>query len=201
MTDHGGRTRNATKDETRQAILDVARGLFARFGPIKTTVADIAREIGMSPANIYNFYASRDAILEAAATFHLGLLRRQIEREISQTSDYWSQVEILFLSTLNHLRDNLENEKNILHLQALERKNDWKFVTEFHRFLIEALARILATGVQAGRFRVADPEAAASAIFDCMIGAIDPLIIMKVERVEHLERTRAQLALLERALS
>jgi AcrR family transcriptional regulator len=42
-----------TRDETRERILIKADELFRQFGFPKTTVADIAAELGMSPANIY----------------------------------------------------------------------------------------------------------------------------------------------------
>ena len=35
---------------------------FRRIGFYKTSVADIASELGMSPANVYRFFPSRDAI-------------------------------------------------------------------------------------------------------------------------------------------
>ena len=64
-----------TKDETRAAILAAAKGLFMRYGPVKTSMADIARELRMSPPNLYNFFPSRDAILEEVGTQQLITLR------------------------------------------------------------------------------------------------------------------------------
>jgi AcrR family transcriptional regulator len=52
-------------DETRARILDVAEEHFRRIGYHKTRVADIASELGMSPANVYRFFPSRDAINES----------------------------------------------------------------------------------------------------------------------------------------
>ena len=39
--------------------------LFRQFGFLKTMVADIAAELGMSPANIYKFFSSKEAIIQA----------------------------------------------------------------------------------------------------------------------------------------
>jgi len=41
-----------TRDETRERIMIKADELFRQFGFVKTTVADMAAELGMSPANI-----------------------------------------------------------------------------------------------------------------------------------------------------
>jgi AcrR family transcriptional regulator len=52
-------------DDTRLRIMQVAEALFRRLGFAKTAVADIAGELGMSPANVYRFFPSKNAIVEA----------------------------------------------------------------------------------------------------------------------------------------
>jgi len=49
-------------DEARARILEVAEDHFRRVGYHKTSMADIASELGMSPANVYRFFPSRDAV-------------------------------------------------------------------------------------------------------------------------------------------
>lgn len=49
----------------RARIQEVAEEHFRRIGHHKTSVADIASELGMSRANIYRFFPSRDAIKES----------------------------------------------------------------------------------------------------------------------------------------
>src|ERR1051326_9593246 len=52
-------------DDTRARIVETADALFRRLGFAKTAVADIAGELGMSPANVYRFFPSKNAIVEA----------------------------------------------------------------------------------------------------------------------------------------
>src|SRR5437868_10908245 len=52
-------------DDTRARIVETAEALFRRLGFAKTAVADIAAELGMSPANIYRFFSSKNAIVDA----------------------------------------------------------------------------------------------------------------------------------------
>src|SRR5262249_16858695 len=52
-------------DDTKARIVEVADALFRRIGYGKTTVADIAAELDMSPANVYRFFPSKDAIVQA----------------------------------------------------------------------------------------------------------------------------------------
>ena len=53
--------------DTRERILVVAERLFRQIGYQKTTVADIAKELRMSPANVYRFFDSKKAIHESVA--------------------------------------------------------------------------------------------------------------------------------------
>ena len=58
----------ARAEATRARIEAAAERLFRSMGYQKTAVADIARELGMSPANVYRFYPSKSAINEAIAS-------------------------------------------------------------------------------------------------------------------------------------
>src|SRR3712207_8811620 len=64
--------RGAPAEETRRRIEDTAERLFRTLGYQKTAVADIARELGMSPANVYRFFPSKSTINEAIAQRLLG---------------------------------------------------------------------------------------------------------------------------------
>ena len=52
-------------DDTRARIVETAEVLFRRLGFAKTAVADIAAELHMSPANVYRFFPSKNAIVQA----------------------------------------------------------------------------------------------------------------------------------------
>ena len=51
-------TLDTSRQENVSRILDAAERLFKHYGYTKTNVADIARDLGMSPANIYRFFSS-----------------------------------------------------------------------------------------------------------------------------------------------
>src|SRR5450756_1339162 len=58
--------------DTRERILVVAERLFREIGYQKTTVADIAKVLRMSPANVYRFFESKKAIHQAVARALMG---------------------------------------------------------------------------------------------------------------------------------
>src|SRR6202000_1897488 len=58
--------------DTRERILVVAERLFRQIGYQKTTVADIAKELHMSPANVYRFFDSKKSIHAGVARTLMG---------------------------------------------------------------------------------------------------------------------------------
>ena len=58
--------------DVRERVLVTAERLFREIGYQKTTVADIAKVLRMSPANVYRFFDSKKAIHEGVARRLMG---------------------------------------------------------------------------------------------------------------------------------
>jgi len=54
--------------DRRRHILDAAAGLFARHGYERTTTAQICRAAGISPGNLYHYFASKQELFIAVLT-------------------------------------------------------------------------------------------------------------------------------------
>jgi AcrR family transcriptional regulator len=52
----------------QERVLDAAQACFVRSGFHRTTMQDIAKEASMSPANIYRYFASKEALVLGWAT-------------------------------------------------------------------------------------------------------------------------------------
>ena len=50
------------KETRKNEIMDVALKLFSKNGFFVVTISDIAKELGMSVGNIYNYFSSKDAL-------------------------------------------------------------------------------------------------------------------------------------------
>src|SRR5204862_6101478 len=69
--------------DTRERMHVVAERLFRQIGYQKTTVADIAKELRMSPAKVYRFFDSKKAIHEGVARGLMG----EVENEARRIAD------------------------------------------------------------------------------------------------------------------
>ena len=67
-----------TETDVRERILITAERLFREIGYQKTTVADIAKALQMSPANVYRFFDSKSSINAGVA--------RRLMGEVEQAS-------------------------------------------------------------------------------------------------------------------
>ena len=77
VTDH-------IETDVRERILVTAERLFREIGYQKTTVADIAKTLRMSPANVYRFFDSKKAINAGVARRLMGQVE-QASQAVSYT--------------------------------------------------------------------------------------------------------------------
>src|SRR5947208_13762852 len=104
-------TVRAKPDDTAERILDTAEVLFRRMGFAKTAVADIAAELGMSPANVYRFFPSKNAIVEAICQRCLAELEEQAWAVARSKAPATARVERLFLESLAYNKENRLEEQ------------------------------------------------------------------------------------------
>jgi AcrR family transcriptional regulator len=54
--------KKVSKEEKKEYIMQTALSLFAKRGFYNTTIADIAKEMGMSVGNMYNYFPSKESL-------------------------------------------------------------------------------------------------------------------------------------------
>ncbi len=73
------------KETRKNEIMDVALKLFSKNGFFVVTISDIAKELGMSVGNIYNYFSSKDALAKELILYISKILGSKI-REINLKS-------------------------------------------------------------------------------------------------------------------
>lgn len=92
--------RKAQAEETRLAILDAARALFASKGWAATTIAAIAAEAGVAPETVYARFGNKPAIVQALVVFAMRgrdqttpFMEQPERRDVLVTSDPMRKIE------------------------------------------------------------------------------------------------------------
>src|ERR1700736_221894 len=112
-------------DDTRVRIIAAAEALFRRLGFAKTTVADIAAELEMSPANVYRFFASKNAIVEAICKHCLSEVEETAWTVARSKASAGERMERLILGILAYHMENFYSEKRVQELVVAAIESSW----------------------------------------------------------------------------
>src|SRR5262245_20194455 len=112
----------AKPDDTRARIMDTAEALFRRLGYSKTAVADIAGELKMSPANVYRFFPSKNAIIEAICQRCLAECEERCWAVARSRGTAAERIERMVLEILAYHRENhlVDQQVNDMVMAAIE---------------------------------------------------------------------------------
>ncbi|MFG1478512.1 TetR/AcrR family transcriptional regulator [Xanthobacter sp. V4C-4] len=166
-----------TADETRERIARVAEDLFRRMGFAKTAVADIAAELGMSPANVYRFFPSKTAIVATICDRSLGEIDRQTAEIAARPSPPQQRIRDIYLAILAYHKANFLVERRVHDMVQVAIENNWENI-EAHKERIRAVvARVLADGIRDRVFVPHDPELVSRLILGAMVLYCHPLLV------------------------
>ena len=98
-----------TPEETRSCILAVAWDLFRQLGS-RTTMADVAEKLGMSSANVYRFFPSKQALNEAVCESLLGELLKAARSELEAPGMASQRIARMMLTIHRLMRDQMTDQ-------------------------------------------------------------------------------------------
>ncbi len=163
-------------DDTRARIVETAEALFRRLGFAKTAVADIAAELDMSPANVYRFFPSKNAIVEAICQRCLG--------EVEE-------------------KENLLTEQRVHDIVLVAIEHSWGAIRAHKEVMRTVVEVILRDGVAAGEFEAVDPRQVSEQFMRATVGFCHPVLVgQAMQDGEDLEAAaRAAVRFLVRAIT
>jgi AcrR family transcriptional regulator len=157
--------------------------LYRRIGHKKTTVADIARDMSMSPANVYRYFPSKQAIEEAIAG---EMLDEVILAACDEARRDGSATERLraVLQVVERLHVSRCVDDHRLHeLVIIAVRESWPVVRGYFDRLNSTVAQVISDGQAQGEFFDADPVIVASCVLGATSAYLDPLLIMSGSNV------------------
>lgn len=173
-------SRGPTEHAVRDQIIAAAHECFARYGYGKTTVSDLAREIGFSKAYIYRFFESKQAIGEAICSERLDRLIAEARVVIDEGGSATDKFRKMFKSLTTLSLQLFFNDRKIYEVAALAAAEQWGSALAYKAALKAMLLEIIKEGRESGEFERKTPlDETCRAIFYAMMPFIDPL---------HLER-------------
>ncbi len=189
-------------DDTRARIMETAEALFRRMGFAKTAVADIAGELGMSPANIYRFFASKNAIVDAICQRCLGELDERAWSVARSRGPAGGRLEQLVLQILAYHKANLISEQRVYDMVLVAIEQNWEAILAHKQAIRSAVELIVRDGIERGEFEKIDPRTTALMLMYSLVRYCHPVLIADALRDHDLEsEAREQVRFLLRAIS
>ena len=178
-------------DEARARILEAAEKQFRRVGYHRTSVADIAAALGMSSANIYRFFPSRDAINESICARVVDELADIAFAIVRTNAPAIEKLERLLTAVHHHAKRMLVEARPMHELIIAATQENWPVIKAHIERMVTIFEAIIREGVEAGEFNVEDVAEAARAVRSAFVPFFHPILIEHC--VQHGEDTEASL--------
>jgi AcrR family transcriptional regulator len=147
---------------TRESILQAALRRFARYGPRKTTMDEVAREAGCSRATVYAHFSGKDGLYRGLLEHETRSFLDQVEAAVGSSDSAPGKLQEIMRATQRIYAD-----RPVLH-GALTGGADNSFdrvarpaVRTHEKQVVGMLRRALEDGVREGTFRELDSGAVA----------------------------------------
>ncbi len=168
--------RRETAAVRQTQIIDAARRVIVKYGSEHVTIKRIAREVGISEANIYRHFKSKKQILSLLVAEIEEALLGDLEKETSTDGrGTLATLEILLKNQISSIEQKRGITFQIIaEIVSLGDKRLNKKVSDTINKYIERLKELLARGITAGDVRPdVDLEAAATLFFSMVQGLVN----------------------------
>jgi AcrR family transcriptional regulator len=166
-----------TEADTRARILLTAERLFREIGYQKTTVADIAKVLKMSPANVYRFFDSKRAIHEAVACRLMGEVEQAASAIAAKPVSATERMRELLMTVHYMNKERYVGDSKLHEMVTIAMEEDWKVCDTHLEFLVGTVGKVLVDGMASGEFKPGDPMTTALCVFSAMLRFFHPQII------------------------
>jgi AcrR family transcriptional regulator len=163
--------------DTRERILVVAERLFRQLGYQKTTVADIAKELRMSPANVYRFFDSKKAIHEGVARTLMGGVETAAEVIAAKRGSAALRLREL-MTTIHRMNcERYVGDSKLHEMVEIAMEESWEVCVAHMERITHTIAAVIAEGTASGEFEAPDVPLAAMCATTAMMRFFHPQMI------------------------
>jgi AcrR family transcriptional regulator len=166
-----------TEQDTRERILVVAERLFREIGYQKTTVADIAKMLRMSPANVYRFFDSKKAIHEGVARTLMGGVEDATEAIAAKRGSAAPRLRELMTTIHRMNSERYVGDSKLHEMVEVAMEESWEVCVAHMQRITETIGGVIAEGVTSGEFDAPDVPVAAMCACSAMIRFFHPQMI------------------------
>ena len=150
-------TRGDPEHEMRGRILSATEARFRHYGYNKTTVADIASDLGVSTAYIYKFFASKHAICEAMVGEMVTRIGSAMEDVVDGPGPASEKLRLLYRTTLERSLSLYFDDRKMHELVCVAQDTRYEAVDRYKDRIRDCVRGIVEQGRARGEFETRTP--------------------------------------------
>jgi AcrR family transcriptional regulator len=166
-----------TETDTRERILVEAERLFREIGYQKTTVADIAKTLRMSPANVYRFFDSKKAIHEGVARGLMGGVEDAAQAIATRPGSAASRLREMMTAIHRMNCERYVGDSKLHDMVEVAMEESWEVCVAHMERITQAIGSVIAQGAASGEFEAPDVPLAAMCACTAMMRFFHPQMI------------------------
>jgi AcrR family transcriptional regulator len=165
------------ESHTRERILAVAEQLFRQIGYQKTTVADIAKELRMSPANVYRFFDSKKAIHEGVARTLMSEVEIEAQRIVRVPGSAATRLREMMTTVHRMNTERFVGDSKLHEMVEVAMEESWEVCVAHIELITRIIGEVIAQGAETGEFEIADLQTASMCACTAMMRFFHPQMI------------------------
>ncbi len=178
--------RGPADHERREQIIREADEHFRHYGYNKTTVADLAKAIGVSGAYVYRFFESKQAIGEAVCGMTLARIDDELRRIASdETRSASDRLRAMYRCLADKGLELFIKERKLHDLVLVAVEARWSSVLQHKKAMMDAVMRVVGDGRASGEFERKTPlDEITIAVFETLEPFAHPMLLVLKEPPE-----------------
>lgn len=176
--DQAAGQRGPADHSIREQIVSAANDHFAKYGYGKTTVSDLAKEIGFSKAYIYKFFDSKQAIGEAICNQCLDTVLASVTKSTADAKSATDKLRRLFRAIVTASAELFFSDRKLYDIASYSVTEKWASSSQYCDKIYAMLEQVILEGRQSGEFERKTPlDETCRAITNAMQPFTNPVML------------------------
>lgn len=163
--------------EVRARIIGAADDLFRRIGFQKTTVADIAKVLEMSSANVYRFFPSKSLINNAICERRLDKIKALLSDIVDSQGSAAKRIESAILAMHQGHKAFFTEDRHVHDMLRTAVEENWAAVVKYNQDCAKLLGRLISEGVAAGEFASCNEDETGATLLNICACVLHPSLL------------------------
>lgn len=164
---------NSLKNLKLRGVMEAALRVMTRQGAESFSMDDVAEEAGVSKGTLYNYFSSKEELVEASIESAIEPLEAELDRLVESDLPPVQKIQYLTNRLLSYFDMKGEFFRVLLYLRESAQYRYQRYHSEKYQHFIHRLAKVLEEGMDRGQLKRLDPLKTAIIILESNITLIN----------------------------